>query len=119
MEKAFMYIRRRYSTKKWQWTCTNITFPCKTQDNGSCILTDALSGINRYHIAGNFQGRKLQGFIAIRKSFICEIGGRGIFGSDTSEPFAKVFSVKILFPPNRESFIPRKFPAIRYAKINV
>ena len=72
------------------------------------------SGINRYHIAGNFQGRKLRGFIAIRESFLCEIGGRGIFGSDTSKPFAKVFSVKILFPPNRESFFPRKFPAIRY-----
>ena len=26
----------------------------------------------------------------------------------------QVFSAKILFPPTRESFLPRKFPTIRY-----
>ena len=31
-----------------------------------------------------------------------------------SEQSAKVFSAKIIFPPIRESFLPRKFPAIRY-----
>ena len=38
------------------------------------------------------------------------IGGVASFGCDTSEQSVKVFSTKILFPPNRKSFPPRKFP---------
>ena len=55
--------------------------------------------------------REFQGFVAIRESFLCEIWGRIIFGS-TSEQSGKVFSAKILF---RESFLPRKFLAMRYS----
>ena len=59
--------------------------------------------------SGNFSGRKLSRissfFLAICKSFLCKIWGCGILGS-TSEHFAKVFSVKILFSTNLWKFSP-------------
>ena len=57
-----------------------------------------------YHIAGNFQGRnfrKFQGIVAILESFFYKIGGRGIFRQRHQRAI-------------RESFLPRKFPAIRH-----
>ena len=72
--------------------------------------------------------RKFRGFVAIRKSFLCEIWGCGVlwwhfsakfggvasFGGtigSTSEQSAKVFSVKILFSSNLRTFSRKKFPA--------
>ena len=49
------------------------------------------------------------------KVFSLKLRGLASFGSDTSEQSVKVFSVKILFPPNREIFLPRKFLVIRYS----
>ena len=49
--------------------------------------------------------REFQGFAAICKSFSMKFGGVAFF--------VKVFSTKICFPPIHESFLPRKFPAIR------
>ena len=47
-------------------------------------------------------------FVAIHKSFLCEIWDRGIFGRGKSRQSAKVFSAKIgcFFSPIHESFIP-------------
>ena len=49
------------------------------------------------------------------KVFSMKLGGMASFGSDTSKQIAKVFSMKMLFPPNCESFLPGRFPAIRYS----
>ena len=56
--------------------------------------------------------------MAIRVSFLREIWRCGILWHGTSELSAKVFSVKSYFSAIRESFLPRKFPAIPYASAN-
>ena len=53
--------------------------------------------------------REFRGFVFMR-----EIWGRGVLWHGKSEQSAKVFLAKIYFSPIRESFLPRKFPAIRY-----
>ena len=47
--------------------------------------------------------------MAIRESFLHKIGGHGIFGG-TREQAAKVFFVKELFSPIRETFSHESFP---------
>ena len=56
------------------------------------------------------------GFVAIGESFLHEIWGVASFGVAKSEQSAKVFSAKIELLPICKSFLPRKFPAIRYHK---
>ena len=77
---------------------------------------------SQYRIAGNFRGRKLS-----RISRFCG-NPRMFYPRNVSQPrapqynatrtvqIAKVFSAKSYFSLIRESFIPRKFPAIRYAR---
>ena len=68
-------------------------------------------------LAGSFQGRKLlqiSRFCSYPRKFSPWIGDVASFGNDTSEQSVKIFSAKILFLPNYESFFPRKFAAIRY-----
>ena len=43
--------------------------------------------------------------------------GRDVLWRCKSEQSAQVFSAKIVFPPIRKSFLPRKFPAIRYMAV--
>ena len=50
----------------------------------------------------------------IRESFLCKIWGRGILWHGMSEQSMKVFSAKSVFSPICKSFLPQKFPAIRY-----
>ena len=52
--------------------------------------------------------REFCGFVAIRESFLCEIWGRGVLWHSTSEQYAKVFSVKIVFFTNSWKFSPSK-----------
>ena len=42
----------------------------------------------------------------LAKVFSAKLGDVVSFGGDISEQSVKVFSAKILFPPNRESFFP-------------
>ena len=70
-----------------------------------------------YRIAENFRGRKLlriSWFCGYTRKFSPQNLGHGIRWRCKSEQSAKVFSTKILFPPIRKSFLPRKFPAIWY-----
>ena len=57
------------------------------------------------------------GFVAICKSFLCEIWGHGILWHGTSEQSVKVFSTKSYFSPICKSFLPQKFPAIQQLMI--
>ena len=65
--------------------------------------------------SGNFRRKKnvceFCGFVAIRKSFLHEIWGHGILWCGTNEQSAPR---KSYFSPICESFLPWKFPAIRY-----
>jgi len=45
--------------------------------------------------------------VAIRKSFLCEIWGRGTFGAAKASNLQKSY-----FSPIPESFLPQKVPAI-------
>ena len=55
-------------------------------------------------------------FVAIRESFLCEIWGCGILWCTKSKQSTKFFFDKIVFFTNsRESFLPQKFPTIRYS----
>ena len=77
------------------------------------IFGSVLFGFSHYLMAGNFRRRKLSQnsqFCGYLESFLHEIWGRS-FGS-TSEQSVNVFSAKKNFSPVRESFLPRKFPAI-------
>ena len=77
------------------------------------IFGSVLFGFSHYLMAGNFRRRKLSQnsqFCGYLESFLHEIWGRS-FGS-TSEQSVNVFSAKKIFSPVRESFLPRKFPAI-------
>ena len=58
--------------------------------------------------------REFCGFVPIRESFLCKIWGCGILWHGMSEQSAKVFSAKSVFSPICKSFLPRKFPTIRY-----
>ena len=50
----------------------------------------------------------LWGIVTICESFLCEIGWHGVLlWQHQWAQSAKVFSAKMLFPPNRESFLPR------------
>ena len=71
----------------------------------------------RYHIAGNFWRRKLSRisrFEPVRESFLCEIWGMVSFGAARTSSPRKFSLLKSYFSPICESFLPRKFPAIRY-----
>ena len=73
--------------------------------------------VQLYHIAENFQGRKLSWisrFCGYTRKFSLRNLGRGVLRHGKSEQSAKVFSAKIGFSPIRGSFLPWKFPAIRY-----
>jgi len=79
--------------------------------------TDGMTIYLEYHIAENIRGRKLlriSWFCGYTQNFSLRNLGRGILRCcKKSEQSAKVFSAKIVFSPIRESFLPRKFPAIR------
>ena len=58
--------------------------------------------------------QEFRSFVAICKSFLCKIWGCGVlWGGKVSNP-RKFFLRKSYFSPIRESFRPRKFPAIWY-----
>ena len=57
--------------------------------------------------------RKFRGFVAIRKGFLHKIWGCGTFGAAKASNLRKFSPRKSYFSPIRESFLPRKFPAIR------
>ena len=91
----------------WQKQSKDVHASCSTK--GNRLIT--------YCIAGNFRGRKLlqiSHFVAICVSFLCEIWRCGVLWYGKNEQSAKVLPRKLYFSPIRESFLPRKFPAIRY-----
>ena len=53
-------------------------------------------------------------FLAIRKSFLCEMGGMASFGNETSEGSQSFSLKKSYFPPIHASFLPQNFPTIQY-----
>ena len=70
-----------------------------------------------YRIVGSFEEEnfhKFHGCMAIRESFLPEIWERGILWHSKSEQSPKFSSQKSHFSVIRESFLSRKFPAIRY-----
>ena len=74
----------------------------------------------KYRIAENFQGRKLlriSRFCCYTRKFSPWNLGRGVLWRCKSEQSVKVFFAKIVFSPIRESFLPWKFPAIRYYNV--
>ena len=79
--------------------------------------TDRMTIYLEYHIAENFQGRKLlriSWFCGCTQNFSLRNLGRDVLWRCKSKQSAKVFSAKIVFSPIRESLLPRRFPAIRY-----
>ena len=72
--------------------------------------------VPRYCIAENFRGRKLSRisqFYRYTQKFTPRNLGRGVLWHCKCEQSTKVFST-IVFSPIRKSFLPLKFPAIRY-----
>ena len=68
-----------------------------------------MSSISLYYtssllpLRATFEGEdfhKFRGFVAIRESFLHEIGGCGVLWHDKSEQFTKIFSAKIMFFTN-------------------
>ena len=60
---------------------------------------DEMDGTVHQETAGTFEGEKFRefcGFVAIRKTFLCKIWGRGILWRGKSEQSAKVFSLKFV-----------------------
>ena len=96
----------------------SITVHNYTSKKRGCVRLLALSQVT-YRIAKNFRGRKLLQilqFWAIRKSFLCKIWGVASFGTAKASNPRKFSPRKAYFSPIRESFLPRKFPAIRYVE---
>ena len=68
-----------------------------------------------YRIVGSFEGEKLSRFCSNSQTFsLWNWGAWHLLAATPAKYFVKVFSVKILFPPNRKSFLPQKFPPILY-----
>ena len=73
--------------------------------------------MNDYRIAETFEGenfREFRGFVAIHESFLREIWGMVSFGAAKASNPWKFSLWKTYFSPIHESFLPQKFPAIRY-----
>ena len=60
---------------------------------------------------------RISGFCDYMRKFYPQNLGCGILRHGKSKQSAKVFSVKIVFSPICESFLPQKFPAIRYCHV--
>ena len=74
----------------------------------------------QYRIAGNFEGenfRKFYGFVAIRKCFLHKIWGVASFGTAKVSNPRKFSPQKSYSSQIRKSFLPQKFPAIRYCSM--
>ena len=81
-----------------------------------CFLLMHAHNLPQYRIVGNFRWRKheFHNFTATRESFLHKLLGRPY-------PLCNQFNILRKFSPRnapflliRESFLPRKFPAIRY-----
>ena len=71
----------------------------------------------KYRIAETFEGEnfhEFRGSDAIRESFLHEMGVAHIAYYLVGGESTEVFSTKSYISRIRESFLPRKFPAIRY-----
>ena len=62
--------------------------------------------------------RKFCGFVAIRKSFLRKIWGVASFRTAKVSNLRKFSPQKSYFSTIHESFLPRKFPAIRHVQVN-
>ena len=69
-----------------------------------------------YSVAGNLRERKLANFVILwlfAKAFSAKFGSVAYFGGAKASNPRKFSLRKSYFSPIRESFLPRKFPAIR------
>ena len=84
--------------------------------NNSFSSCDGSTGrCKKYCIVGNF--REFCGFGAICETFSAKFGGVVSFGTVKASNLRKFSLQKSYFSPICESFLPRKFTAIRYSQV--